>query len=146
MVRIAEVIMALVVVQLLSGCAMSEDNGQADYYKGLASQQDLQKISAIPAEKKPIAVNQSNEITDHAPQVVDTQKSEIPRSEGNTSAETVRFRENLKIGDMSQCGMVVKIRRPIVKIQMADNERWIRISEIYPAGSGRLCRFNVGGR
>ena len=146
MARIAEVIMALIVVQLLSGCAMSEDNGQADYYKGLASQQDLQKISAIPAEKKPIAVNQSNEITDHAPQVVDTQKSEIPRSEGNTSAETVRFRENLKIGDMSQCGMVVKIRRPIVKIQMADNERWIRISEIYPASSGRLCHFNVGGR
>ena len=145
MARIAEVIMALIVVQLLSGCAMSEDNGQADYYKGLASQQDLQKISVIPAEKKPIAVNQSNEITDHAPQVVDTQKSEIPRSGGNRSAETVRFREHLKIGDMSQCGMVVKIRRPIVKIQMTDHERWIRISEIYPASSGRLCRFNGDG-
>ena len=146
MARIAEVIMALIVVQLLSGCAMSEDKGQASYYKGLASQQDLQKISAIPAEKTPIAVNQSNKITDHAPQVIDTEKSEPPRSEGNSSAETMRFREHLKIGDMSQCGMVVKIRRPIVKIQMADNERWIRISEIYPASSGRLCRFNVGGR
>ena len=145
MARIAEVIMTLIVVQLLAGCAMSEDNGQAGYYKGLASQQDLQKITAIPAKKTPIAVNQSNEITDHAPQVIDTQKSAIPRSEGNSSAETVRFREHLKIGDMSQCGMVVKIRRPIVKIQMTDHERWIRISEIYPASSGRLCRFNGDG-
>ena len=146
MARIAEVIMALIVVQLLSGCAMSEDKGQASYYEGLASQQDIQKISAMPAEKTPIAVNRSNEITDHAHQVIDTQKSEMPRSEGNSFAETVRFREHLKIGDMSQCGMVVKIRRPIVKIQMADHERWIRISEIYPASSRRLCHFNVDGR
>ena len=144
--RIAEVIMALVVVQLLSGCAMSEDRGQASYYEGLASQQDIQKISAIPAEKTPTAVNQSSEMTDHAHQVINTQKSAMPSSAGNGFAETVRFREHLKIGDMSQCGMVVNIRRPIAKIQMADHERWIRISEIYPASSGHPCRFNVDGR
>ena len=44
MAKIAELTIAFIIVQMLSGCAMSEDKGQASYYEGLASQQDIQKF------------------------------------------------------------------------------------------------------
>lgn len=145
MAKIAELTIAFIIVQMLSGCAMSEDKGQASYYEGLASQQDIQKISALPEKQSSRVIMRSNEIPDHQHQVAGTPKNEAPNLDDKLSAEIVKFREHIKIGDQSQCGMVVKIRVPIVKVQMADKERWIKISEIYPENSGHTCRFNGGG-
>jgi uncharacterized lipoprotein YehR (DUF1307 family) len=146
MVKIAELTIALFVVQMLSGCAMSEDKGQASYYEGIASQQDIKKISAMPKKQSSIIIKRSSEVPDRQRQVVSTPKNEAPKLYDKRSAEIINFREHIKIGDQSQCGMVVNIRRPIVKIQMADKERWIKISDIYPANYGHTCRFNTGDR
>lgn len=43
------------------------------------------------------------------------------------------FRANLKIGDYTTQGMVVEIKRPIVKLQTSDGERWFNLHSIYPA-------------
>ncbi len=47
-------------------------------------------------------------------------------------SEILRFRKNLKIGDRTQHGLVIEVRRPIAKIQTAFDERWFRIDSLLP--------------
>jgi hypothetical protein len=146
MVKIAKVTIAFVVVQMLFGCALSGDRGQASSYEGIASQQDIQKISLIPPKQLSREVKRPSKIPDQQYQIANTPKNEAPNLDDKLSAETVRFREHIKIGDQSQCGMVVNIRESIAKVQMTDGEKWMKISGLYPANSGRACRFSVDGR
>ena len=54
-----------------------------------------------------------------------------------------KFRTNLKLGDDNHCGLVVEVKKPIVKVQAAIGEKWLKIDQIYPAGSAD-CRFING--
>jgi len=47
-------------------------------------------------------------------------------------AKVASFRERLKIGDFTNAGMVVEVRRPIVKIQTILGEHWFNIKQLYP--------------
>jgi hypothetical protein len=146
MVKIAKPTIAFIVVQMLFGCALSGGEGQASSYEGIASQQDIQKISVIPPKQLPRVVKRPSKIPDQQYQVANTPKNEAPNLDEKLSAVTVRFREHIKIGDQSQCGMIVNVRESIAKVQMSDGEKWMKISKLYPADSGRACRFSVDGR
>jgi hypothetical protein len=56
------------------------------------------------------------------------------------------FRKSLKVGMDTNCGPVIEIRPPMVKIASAvkdyGTEHWIKISTVFPSGSG--CRFFNG--
>ena len=146
MVKIAKLSMAFVVVHMLSGCALSGGREQASAYQGIASQQDIQKISVIPPKQLSRVVKRPSKIPNQQYRVANTPKNETPNLDENLSAETVRFREHIKIGEQSQCGMIVNIRGSIAKVQMTDGEKWMKISDLYPANSGRACQFGADGR
>lgn len=42
------------------------------------------------------------------------------------------FRKGLKIGDRTNLGLVIEIKRPIAKIQARDGETWFRIEDLAP--------------
>jgi hypothetical protein len=51
-----------------------------------------------------------------------------------------RFREGLSVGDETHCGMVIELKKPIVKVQTIDGEKWFRPRQLFPPG-GAACRF-----
>lgn len=53
------------------------------------------------------------------------------------------FRKNISIGDDSHCGLVIEVKKPIVKIQTVSGEKWFKIKQLYPKGA-RPCRFING--
>lgn len=53
------------------------------------------------------------------------------------------FREKLKVGNDSHCGLVVEVKRPVAKIQTMIGERWLKMEQLYPAGYAD-CRFING--
>ena len=55
---------------------------------------------------------------------------------------TLIFRKSLKSGVSSNCGLVIEVKPPIVKIQTQIGELWIRLDQSYPPDVG--CRFVNG--
>jgi TPR repeat protein len=50
------------------------------------------------------------------------------------------FRAKLKAGDNTHCGMVIEIRRPLLKIQTMAGDKWFKVDKIFPPGEAN-CRF-----
>lgn len=75
-------------------------------------------------------------------------KDELFRRENERKAEIAlqSFRKALRVGVDTNCGPVVEIRPPMVKIAHAvsnyGTEHWLKISTIWPPGAG--CRFYNG--
>jgi len=42
------------------------------------------------------------------------------------------FRKGLKVGDRTNLGLVIEIKRPIAKVQTRNGESWFRIEELTP--------------
>lgn len=57
--------------------------------------------------------------------------------------EVVRFRPTLKVGDETHCGLVIEVKKPIIKVQTMAGEKWLKINQIYRAGSAP-CNFVNG--
>ena len=146
MMKITRLTVVLITAQILSGCAFSEGKEQASYYEGIASHQDIKKISPAQPQVSRKTITTHTETSDQAHQITNIRDNEPSSTDNKSSTETQQFREHIRIGDQSQCGMIVKIRRPIVKVQMTHRERWIKISEIYPASSGRSCPIDIDSR
>jgi hypothetical protein len=45
-----------------------------------------------------------------------------------------RFRDQLAVGDQTHCGMVIELKKPIVKVQTAVGEKWFRVEKLLPPG------------
>ena len=54
-----------------------------------------------------------------------------------------RFRNNLKEGDQSHCGLVIEVRKTVVQIQTLIGPHWLKRDQIYPIGEAR-CNFVNG--
>ena len=52
------------------------------------------------------------------------------------------FRKSVKVGDDSNCGLVVEVKAPIISVQTQIGVQWLKIAQIYPAGMG--CQFVNG--
>lgn len=144
--KITRFTVVLIAVQILSGCAFSEGKEQASYYEGIASHQDIKKISPAQPQVSQKIIATHTEASDQTHRLTSIQDNKSSSSDNESSTETQQFREHIRIGEQSQCGMIVKIRKPIVKIQMTHRERWMNISEIYPASSGRSCPIDINSR
>lgn len=48
--------------------------------------------------------------------------------------EMASFRKGLKVGDRTDFGLVIEVKRPIAKIQARDGETWFRIADLDPPG------------
>lgn len=57
---------------------------------------------------------------------------------------TAQFRNSLQAGDESHCGLVIEVKRPLVRLQTMIGEYWMRIDQVFGAGD-RDCRF-INGR
>jgi hypothetical protein len=53
-----------------------------------------------------------------------------------------RFRQRITVGDDTHCGMVVEVKKEIVKVQTGDGEKWFRTSQLYPPGEAPCRIFN----
>lgn len=47
-------------------------------------------------------------------------------------SEITTYRENLKSGDDSHCGLVIEVKETVVMIQTMVGQSWIKVNEIYP--------------
>lgn len=56
---------------------------------------------------------------------------------------TAQFRQSLQPGAESHCGLVVEVKKPLVKLQTMIGEYWLRIDQVYGAGD-HDCRFVNG--
>ncbi len=54
-----------------------------------------------------------------------------------------QFRKNIKQGDDSHCGLVVKVDGAVVLVQSMIGPHWLKLDEIYPANRAR-CGFSNG--
>jgi hypothetical protein len=59
------------------------------------------------------------------------------------SVSDINPQTKLKVGDNTHCGMVIEIKRPVIKIQTMVGERWFKVNQIYPKGE-TSCRFYNG--
>ena len=71
-----------------------------------------------------------------------TRKLDAEAAKRRARAATA-FRAQMKVGDESNCGLVVEVKRPIVKIQTQVGELWLKIDKTYPAGLAG-CRIVNG--
>lgn len=46
--------------------------------------------------------------------------------------EIAEFQKHIKRGDMSDKGLIIEVKLPLVKVQEKDAERWHRISDLSP--------------
>jgi hypothetical protein len=42
------------------------------------------------------------------------------------------FRSKLDVGTETQNGMIIEMKRPIVKVQTKAGERWFKVDELFP--------------
>lgn len=78
------------------------------------------------------------EAIDIYPKAIDAIKNALDMVAASEQA-TNDFRSNLKVGDGTNCGMVVEMKPPIALIQMPNNsQKWIRLDELDTRG--KTCR------
>ena len=53
------------------------------------------------------------------------------------------FRAILTTGTDAHCGMVIEVKKPLVKVQTTIGEKWFRSNQMYPPG-GPTCNFSNG--
>jgi TPR repeat protein len=56
---------------------------------------------------------------------------------------TNAFRNSLKVGDDSHCGLVIEVKPPIARIQTMIGEIWLKVEQLHPRGT-QSCRFHNG--
>jgi hypothetical protein len=55
----------------------------------------------------------------------------------------INFRAILTPGTGTHCGMVIEVKKPLVKVQTTIGEKWFRTNQMYPPG-GLACNFSNG--
>jgi TPR repeat protein len=53
------------------------------------------------------------------------------------------FRSSLMLGTDTHCGMVIEVKKPLVKVQTSIGEKWFRSNQMFPPGGG-ACNFSNG--
>lgn len=54
--------------------------------------------------------------------------------------DPTRFRQSLKVGSDTHCGLVIQVRPPIAQVQAMIGETWLKIAQLHPPGE-KPCRF-----
>ena len=76
-------------------------------------------------------------------------EAEVIRKKQAAEAEIIRnkqvasFRKTIKSGDDTHCGLAIEVKKPIVKVQTMAGEKWLKLTQIYPAGVAS-CQFVNG--
>ena len=70
-------------------------------------------------------------------------QQERSRRDEQARERAAQFRQSLQPGDQSHCGLVIEVKKPLVKLQTMIGEYWMRIEQVYPAGN-HDCRFING--
>ena len=59
---------------------------------------------------------------------------------------TERFRQTLNVGDQTHCGMIIEMKKPIVKVQAPGGDRWLRLDQVLPPGRGDCVIDTIGNQ
>lgn len=76
-------------------------------------------------------VEKARQIQHKKSQEVESKNAKIRDSARN---KTAQFRKSLAVGDQSNCGLVIDVKKPIVQVQSKEGLLWVKIDEIYPNG------------
>jgi len=104
--------------------------------KGVAQAELEKRDRAAKAEEKRQAALREQEEKKR----VAEEKKEAEREAVRKKQEAEKFRQKLAVGDQTHCGMVIELKRPIVKVQTFDGEKWFRVAQLFPPGEAP-CRF-----
>ena len=69
--------------------------------------------------------------------------AEQKRQELKAKKRIQDFRAKLKVSDNTHCGMIIEIKKPLMKIQTMAGDKWFKVDKIFPPGEAN-CRFVNG--
>lgn len=75
--------------------------------------------------------------------LVKAKTTELKEQELQSKKKSQAFRAKLKVSDDTHCGMVIEIKKPLIKIQTMVGDKWFRPDQVYPPGEAG-CRFVNG--
>lgn len=112
------------------------------------------EFDSLIAKKKSDITQLSEQVAEakkaqEAKQVAEAKKAQEAKQVAEAQRITARndaaskFRTTIKAGDDTHCGLVIEVKKPIVKIQTSIGERWLKINQVFPAGIAE-CRFING--
>ena len=101
------------------------------------------EMNTLLESKKTALVKQSEDIANKLNQAIESQQVLDTEKIAARNQEATLFRKIIKSGDDSHCGLVIEVKKPIVKVQTMAGEKWLKLTQIYPAG-GASCRFVNG--
>jgi hypothetical protein len=117
-----------------------------DKFKGavdqVKSQMDIEKIvffqekaeeEQFQRRVKDIALSEERRL-----RAEEAEKSRIT----SLATQISNFRTGLDVGDDSNCGLVIEVKKPVVKVQTSQGEHWLKIEELYPYGSADCFFIN----
>ncbi len=125
----------IIAVLLLGGCGT--DGGaqklQNVAYEGMASQNQMQQIAVLPhaVAAQPATVPPSVSGAYQAP--------EVPRASLIQPAVPQASEAGVTLGSRYPCGLVIKIRGPLAKVQRGYRTYWISISRLKTTASVNQC-------
>ncbi len=129
----------MIAVLLLGGCGTdgSAQKLQNVAYEGMADQNQMQQIAvppraaAVPAEQPEAAVPPSGSVAYRTP--------EVPRASLILPAAPQSPGTGVTLGSRYPCGLVIKIRGPLAKVQRGYRTYWISISRLKTITSVNQC-------
>ena len=114
------------------------ENNKIESAKEIVEKQQVQ--AQAQAQR---AAKDRDVITDQRKVLEDQKKISADQKKKANEMSAVSLRVNLEVGSDTHCGMVIEIKKSIAKIQTSEGEKWLKLAQIYPAGSAD-CRFVNG--
>jgi len=100
--------------------------------------QEAQEAKQAEESARQVAINEKE-----AARLEAIRKKEEAKNNADFRKIVIAFRRNVNAGDDSHCGLVIEVKRPLVKIQTMVGEHWLKIVQTYPAGMAS-CNFING--
>ena len=108
--------------------------------KAQRSLEEVREQERIEGERRAREAELSRQRQERA---ADLAQRETARRAEAVRLRTARFRQSLQAGDQSHCGLVIEVKKPLVKVQAMIGEYWLRTDQVYAAGD-HDCRFVNG--
>lgn len=107
--------------------AMSKATTQDGLIKFIETYKNNDPEGLVIKAKKQIPILRAEEA-----KLVARERKELAQKNAIFREAVTSFRRIVKVGDDSHCGLVIELKRPLIKIQTIAGERWFKISQIYP--------------
>jgi TPR repeat protein len=117
------------------------------YRKAFASAKtsnDLLKVGMVYLDDDPEGL-----VAKSTPILMKLQREEAKKEEAEAKKQQAaikkkqqKFQAKIKAGDDTHCGMIIEVKKPVVKIQTMVGGKWFKITQLYPKGEAGCSFYN----